>query len=88
LAGAAACLGEVGKSRALLDSALADAIKVRNRPEVALCRLDLAELLLDHYPDERDAAIEHLDFAIAELRDMKIQPALARALGRRGLLKA
>jgi hypothetical protein len=35
-----------------------------------------------------DAAIEHLDFAIAEFRDMKMQPALERALGRRGLLKA
>ena len=62
--------------------------KVRFRPAIALIRLDLAELLLDHYPDERDAAIEHLDFAIAELRDMKMQPALERALGRRGLLKA
>jgi len=29
-------------------------------------------------------AIEHLDFAIAEFQDMKMQP----ALGRRGLLKA
>ena len=45
-------------------------------------------MLLDHYPDERDAAIEHLDFAIAEFQDMKMQPALERALGRRGLLKA
>jgi hypothetical protein len=33
-----------------------------------------------------DAAIEHLDFA--EFQDMKMQPALERALGRRGLLKA
>jgi tetratricopeptide (TPR) repeat protein len=62
--------------------------KVRFRPEIALIRLDLAELLLDHYPDEHDAAIEHLDFAIAEFREMKMQPALERALGRRGLLKA
>jgi hypothetical protein len=44
--------------------------------------------LLDHYADEHDAAIEHLDFAIAEFRDMKVQPAFERALGRRGLLKA
>jgi hypothetical protein len=51
-------------------------------------RLLLAELLLNHYRDEHDAAIEHLDFAIAELRDMKIQPALERALRHRGLLKA
>ena len=57
-------------------------------PEIALISLDLAELLLEHYPDERDAAIEHLDFAIAELQAMKMQPALERALRHRGLLKA
>jgi hypothetical protein len=62
--------------------------KIRFRPELALSRLGLAEVLLDHYPEEHDTAIEHLDFAIAELRDMKMQPALERALGRRGLLKA
>ena len=37
---------------------------------------------------QRDAGMEHLDFAIAECQDMKMQPALERALGRRGLLKA
>jgi hypothetical protein len=61
---------------------------LRFRPELALSRLGLAELLLEHYPDERDAAIEHLDFAIAEFREMKMQPALERALRHRGLLKA
>ena len=61
---------------------------MRIRPEIAHTRLSLAELLLDHYPDEHDAAIEHLDFAIAEFQDMKMQPALEQALGRRGLLKA
>jgi hypothetical protein len=33
----------------------------------------LAELL-EHYPDERAAANDHLDFAIAEFREMKMQP--------------
>ena len=33
--------------------------------EIALTRLQLAELLLEHYPDERTEAQEHLDFAIA-----------------------
>jgi hypothetical protein len=32
--------------------------------------------------------IKHFDFAVAEFHDMKMQPALERALGRRGLLKA
>jgi hypothetical protein len=45
-------------------------------------------LLLEHYPDERDTAIEHLDFAIGEFREMKMQPSLERALRHRGLLKA
>ena len=54
------------------------------RPEVALTRLSLAELLLEHYPDERDAAIEHLDFAISEFESMGMAPALERALKLRG----
>jgi len=48
----------------------------------------LAKLLLEHYPQERDAAIEHLDFAIADLTEMKMQPPLERALRHRSLLKA
>ena len=60
----------------------------RHRPEIARTRLDLAELLLDHYPDERPEALEHLDFAIGELRDMKMQPALERALGLQAGLEA
>ena len=62
--------------------------RLRFRPEIALIRLDLAELLLEHYPDERGAAIEHLDFAISEFREMKMQPSLERALRHRELLKA
>jgi hypothetical protein len=48
----------------------------------------LADVLLDHYVHEHDTASEHLDFAIAEFREMKMQPALERALRRRGLVKA
>jgi tetratricopeptide (TPR) repeat protein len=73
---------------ALYELALDASTRARHRPELALTHLSLAELLLDHYPDEHDDAIAHLDFAIAELRDMRMQPALERALGRRGLLKA
>ena len=62
--------------------------KIRHRPETALTRLQLAELLLDHYPDESAEALGHLDFAISELRDMKMQPALERALSRREILEA
>ena len=39
-------------------------------------------------PDERATAMEHLDFAIGEFREMKMQPSLERALSHRGLLGA
>ena len=61
---------------------------MRFRPEIALTRLQLAELLLDHYPEERAEALEHLDFAIGEFRDMKMQPSLERALRHKDILKA
>ena len=88
LGDAAKLLGLPDEARGFYGQAIEVCEKVRFRPELALTRLGLAELLLDHYPDEHDAAIEHLDFAIAEFQDMKMQPALERALGRRGLLKA
>jgi hypothetical protein len=56
-------------------------------PEIALARLQLAELLIEHYPDEKAEALEHLDFAIGEFR-MKMQPSLDRALKQRETLKA
>ena len=84
----AAILGERDRSRAHFEGAIEDCAAFRCRPELALSRFHLAELLLDHYPDEHDAAIEHLDLAVTEFQDMKMQPALERALGRRGLLKA
>jgi len=84
----AALLGRPGEARACYDQALGVCTKLRHRPEIALTRLDLSELLLEHYPDERATAIEHLDFAIGEFRDMKMQPSLERALRHRELLKA
>jgi hypothetical protein len=56
----------------------------RERQAFALTRLELAELLLAHYPDEKAEALEYLDFTISELREMKMQPALERALRRGG----
>ena len=38
--------------------------------------------------EERAEALEHLDFAIGEFRDMKMQPSLERALSHRDILKA
>jgi len=61
--------------------------KLRFRREIPLTRLELAELLLEHYPDEKAEALEHLDFAIGEFREMKMQPALERALKQKENLK-
>lgn len=51
---------------------------MRFRPEVALTPLQLAELLLEHYPKEQAEPLEHLNFAIPEFRDMKMEPSLSR----------
>ena len=88
LGGAAALLGQPDEARELYREAIELSQGIRNRPEIALTRLELAELLLDHHADERAEALEHLDFAITELRDMKMQPALERALSRREILEA
>jgi hypothetical protein len=88
LGAASHLLGNATEARAFYGQALDVATRTRFRPEVALIRLHIAELFLDLYPDERDTAIEHLDFAIGEFQAMKMQPALERALGHRGLLKA
>lgn len=61
---------------------------MRFRREIPLTRLELAELLLEHYPDEKAEALGHLDFTIGELREIKTQPSLERALKQREALKA
>ena len=88
LGGAKALLGNLEGARAHYQAALDVLAKIRFRPEIALTRLQLAELLLEHYPEERAEAMEHLDFAIGEFRDMKMQPSLERALSHRDILKA
>jgi len=88
LGAAAVFLGEPEAARGYYAQALAACERIHSRPEIAFTRLGMAELLLDHYPEERTAAIEHLDFAIAELRDMRMQPSLERALRRKEVLKA
>ena len=88
LGAAAAFLGRPDEARTHYQEALKVATEMRFRPEIALTRLQLAELLLEHYPDERSEALEHLDFAIAEFRDMKMQPSLEHALKHKEILGA
>ncbi|HTE85095.1 MAG TPA: hypothetical protein VK821_10195, partial [Dehalococcoidia bacterium] len=113
--GAAVLLGEMNKARGYYQQAIEICEKVRFRPELALTRLELAELLLaqadsrqlsavstppaargrgagklnaDKLTADRSEALAHLDFAIAEFRDMKMQPSLERALRHKEVLKA
>jgi tetratricopeptide (TPR) repeat protein len=88
LGGAEALLGKYEAARQHYQEAIKVCTEMRFRPELALTRLQLAELLLEHYPKERAEALEHLDFAISEFRDMKMRPWLERALRHKEILKA
>ena len=88
LGGAAALLGKYDEARNYYNEAIKVCTEMPFRPELALSKLQLAELLLEHYPDEKKEALEHLDFAIKEFREMKMQPSLERALRHKDILKA
>ncbi len=88
LGAAAALLGKLDEARAYYQQALEVCAPVRVRPEVAPTHLQLAELLREHYPGEQTEALQHLDFAIGEFQDMRMQPSLERALSHKGLLRA
>jgi DNA-binding CsgD family transcriptional regulator len=77
----AACtlLGRPADALAHYRAALDLATAIGFRPEVALCHLGLAELLLAYFPRERVAVREHLAAATDELAAMGMAPALARA---------
>ena len=80
--------GDAEGAQGYYQQALAVCQRARFRPETALTRFQIAELLLDHYPERRAEAMEHLDFSITEFREMKMQPSLERALKHKGLLTA
>jgi len=88
LGAAAALLGRPDEARQYYEEAIKVCTEIKFRPELALTRLQLAELLLERYPKERAEALEHLDFTIGEFRDMKMQPSLERALRHKEILKA
>jgi tetratricopeptide (TPR) repeat protein len=88
LGAATALLGRHEEARKHYAEAIKVCANMRFRPELALTRLQLAELLLEHCHRERGEALEHLDFAISEFRDMKMRPWLERALRHKEILKA
>jgi tetratricopeptide (TPR) repeat protein len=85
---AAVLLGRHEDARRCYQKVIKDCTQMKFRPELALTRLQLAELLLEHYPSEKQEALEHLDFAIKEFQDMKMQPSLERALKHKEILGA
>jgi len=91
---AAALLGDRDQALAYYAQALEAAAKIGFRPEIALTHLGIAELLLTGAggspapPEAKPEAVEHLDFAIAEFREMKMQPSLERALRHKEVLRA
>jgi tetratricopeptide (TPR) repeat protein len=88
LGAAAALLGRYDEARKYYQEAIKVCSEMPCRPELALTQLQLAEPLLEHYPKEKKEALEHLDFAIKESREMKMQPSLERALRHKKILKA
>ncbi|MSQ28294.1 MAG: hypothetical protein EXR51_09190 [Dehalococcoidia bacterium] len=88
LGAASALLGDFPQAETYYRQALEVCGKIQFRPEIALTRLQLSELLLDHHPDRAGEAQAHLDFAIAEFRAMKMTPSLERALRRKGMVGA
>jgi len=88
LGAAAAMLGKYDEARSHYHEALKVATDMRFRPEIALTRFQMTELLLYHYPEERADAVEHLDFAINEFREMKMQPYLEKAQVLKGNISA
>ncbi len=79
LGAGAAVLGRPIEARGHYMDAIKVAEDMRFRPETALTRFQSAELQLEHYPDEKSEAVEHLNFAIDEFREMKMQPSLEKA---------
>src|SRR5439155_16395447 len=77
--GAAVLMEQPEKARGYYQQALDVCTRARFRPELALTRLEIDELLLAHYPNEQPAAQEQLHFLIREFQYMKIRQALERA---------
>ena len=50
------------------------------RPEIARTRFHLAHLLFEHFPDEKETATAHLNYAVQEFGAMKMKHLLEEAM--------
>jgi len=80
LGAAARFLGRPDEALSYLKRALKVATRMAFRPEIALTRLQLAELLMEYRPEEDTKALRHLELAINALREMNMRPWLDIAL--------
>jgi serine/threonine protein kinase/tetratricopeptide (TPR) repeat protein len=87
LGDASASLGESEQAHRYYEEALDVGSKICFRPELALTHQSIAELLL-LAKGKHTEALRHLDIAIGEFREMKMQPSLERALRHKEVLKA
>lgn len=86
LGSAAALGGDRAAAQRYCEQALAGAERIGFRSEAALCRLQLADVLLAEGDGQHAEARRQLDAAIAELRELTMRPALERALALQGTL--
>lgn len=89
---AAVLEGKLDQAEDYCRQAIAASERARFRPELALCYLQLAEVILKQQ-EELEAsnaaqARDHLDFAIREFEAMKMAPSLERALALKTRLNA
>jgi DNA-binding CsgD family transcriptional regulator len=75
---AALLIGDPASARSYFAKSLESAGKIAFRPEIALSHLHIAEQSL--VDGDQAIALQHLDVALPELDDMKMRPALERAL--------
>ena len=77
---AALLLGDIADARKLFETTLEVAGRVGDRPEVARAHVGLAYVLFDFFPEEKAAAVEHLNIATQEAQAMKMKPLLDECL--------
>jgi DNA-binding CsgD family transcriptional regulator/tetratricopeptide (TPR) repeat protein len=90
LGGSAALNGQREEAIAYFRQAIENTARIRFRPELALSRLELAEVLWDGAPAEQAEAAALVAVVLPEFEAMDMEPALerARVLEQRALLQA
>ena len=79
LGAATAFLDRYDEARDYYRQAINICMETGFRPELALTRLQLAELLLNHYPDGEKEALALLTSSVKDLDEMKMRPSLEHA---------